>query len=116
MIGSRVESCEQPATNPVELTGNRDSLLATLLLCTALIVVFWGFLQLDLPLARYMRSLHVPWLERAGNVGNRLGSGVVLLGISSVVLVTGLMLKHPALRGVGLESLLAHAVAGLRRP
>ncbi len=113
MIGSHVESCEQPATNPVELTGTRDSLLAALLLCTTLIAVFWGFLQLDLPLARYMRSLHVPWLERAGNVGNRLGSGVVLVGISSVLLVTGLMLKHPALRRVGLESLLAHAFAGL---
>lgn len=113
MIGLHVESYERPATNPAELAGDRDSLLAALLLCTALIAVFWGFLQLDLPLARYMRSLHVPWLEWAGNVGNRLGSGVVLVGISSVVLVTGLMFRRPALRVVGFESLLAHAVAGL---
>ena len=87
--------------------------LAAVLLCIAVITSFWGFFQLDLPLVYYMRSLHIRWLERAGDIGNRLGSGAVLALISGMILTAGLLLKQSALRTAGLESLLAHAVAGL---
>ncbi|MGH7233729.1 MAG: phosphatase PAP2 family protein [Nitrospiraceae bacterium] len=75
--------------------------------------MFWGLFQIDLPVAYYVRSLRIPWLERAGDIGNRLGSGIVLVGVSGVILTAGVILKQPVVRAVGLETLLAHAVAGL---
>jgi membrane-associated phospholipid phosphatase len=88
-------------------------IVALILSSSALIVLFWGLLQLDVPLVRYVRSIHHLWLEQAGNIGNRLGSGAILVAISGTVLVAGLLLNRPALRAAGLESLIAHGIAGL---
>ena len=79
----------------------------------ALLVVFWGLLQLDLPLVRYLRSLHNPWLDQAGDVGNRLGSGPVLIVVSGSAFILGVLLKSTTLRAAGIESMFAHAAAGL---
>jgi membrane-associated phospholipid phosphatase len=81
--------------------------------CVVLALVFWGLLQLDLPLARFLRSVHLPWLELVGDAGSRLGSGAVLAGISGVLLAIGLVSKQPVFRRAGLESLIAHAAAAL---
>jgi len=81
--------------------------------CIALALVFWGLLQLDLPLTRFLRSVHVAWLEQAGNVGNRLGSGAVLVVISAVMVAAGWLLKRAVLSRAGFESLLAHGAAAL---
>ena len=81
--------------------------------CVVLVLVFWGVLQLDLPLARFLRSVDLPWLEQAGDVGRRLGSGAVLAGISGALLAFGLVRKHPLFRQAGFESLIAQAAAGL---
>lgn len=89
------------------------SLLPIACSCVTLGVVFWGVLQLDLPLARFLRSVHLPWLELAGDVGSRLGSGVVLAGISGALLAIGLVSKQPVFRRAGLESLIAHAAVAL---
>ncbi|MGH7251028.1 MAG: hypothetical protein ACREIK_04160, partial [Nitrospiraceae bacterium] len=70
------------------------SLLPIACSCIALAVVFWGVVQLDLPLARFLRSVHLPWLELAGDVGSRLGSGAVLAGISGALLAIGLISKQ----------------------
>jgi membrane-associated phospholipid phosphatase len=81
--------------------------------CIVLVLVFWGVLQLDLPLARFLRSVHLPWLELAGDVGSRLGSGAVLAGISGALLAIGMVSKQPVFRRAGLESLIAHAAVAL---
>ncbi|MGH7236781.1 MAG: phosphatase PAP2 family protein [Nitrospiraceae bacterium] len=83
------------------------------LCCATLAAAFWGVLQLDLPLARFLRSVHLPWLELAGDVGSRLGSGAVLAGISGALLAIGLISKQTRFRRAGLESLIAHAAVAL---
>lgn len=87
--------------------------IAISLACVVLAVVFWGLLQLDLPLARFVRSVHLPVLEQAGDVLGRLGSGVVLTVICGALLAAGWALKWPVWRRAGLEGLIAHAAAGL---
>lgn len=89
------------------------SLLPIACSCVVLVLVFWGVLQLDLPLARFLRSVHLPWLELAGDVGSRLGSGAVLAGISGALLAIGLVSKQPVFRRAGLESLIAHAAVAV---
>ncbi len=85
------------------------------LICSGAVwaILAWGFWQLDLPLARFLRSVHVAWLEQAGDVGNRLGSGAVLVAISGAMLAAGWLLKRAAVRQAGFEGLLAHGAAAL---
>ena len=97
----------------LRLTLNDSRLTALLVSCVVLVVVFWGVLQIDLPLARFLRSVHLPWLELAGDVGSRLGSGAVLAGISGALLAIGLVSKQTRFRRAGLESLIAHAAVAL---
>lgn len=81
--------------------------------CIVLTIVFWGLLEVDLRLVRFLRSIHLDWLERAGDVGNRLGSGVVLVVISATFLLAGWWLKRPTFRQAGLDGLLAHGAVAL---
>jgi undecaprenyl-diphosphatase len=97
----------------LRVTRHASRLTAVLLSCTALGLVFWGLLQIDLPLARFLRSVHVEWLEQAGNVGNRAGSGAVLVAVSGAMVVAGWLLKRSALYRAGFESVLAHGAAAL---
>jgi len=97
----------------LRLTLNDSRLTALLVSCIALGLIFWGLLQLDLPLARFLRSVQLPWLELAGDVGSRLGSGAILAVLSGVLLAIGLARKQPAFRRAGVGSLIAHAAAAL---
>jgi len=89
------------------------SLTAFVLSCAATGAALWGLWQVDLPLTRFLRSVHLPWLELVGDTGTRLGSGWVLAGISGVLLAIGLALKQPVVRRAGLEGLIAHGAAAL---
>ena len=97
----------------LQSNGCAASLLAILLSCVVLAIVFWGLLQIDLRLVRFLRSIHIDWLERAGDLGNRLGSGVVLVAISATLLLAGWWLKQPTFRQAGLNGLLAHGAVAL---
>jgi undecaprenyl-diphosphatase len=79
----------------------------------ALAIVVWGFLQLDLPVARFLRSIQSEWLDRASHLGNSLGSGWVLAGLSITLFVAGWLLKRATLRQAGLDGLIAHAAAAV---
>jgi undecaprenyl-diphosphatase len=70
-------------------------------------------LQLDRPLQEYMRSLHVLWVERVGDLLHHLGSGGGLVTISVMLLVVGYGSRHHILRAVGVESLIAHGAAAV---
>ena len=89
------------------------SLLPIALVLATLFVVLWGLWQVDLPLTRFLRSVHLSWLELVGDIGNRLGSGWVLAGISGVLLAIGLALKQPVIRRAGIEGLIAHGAVAL---
>ncbi len=80
------------------------------------IVVFGIFIALstlDFPFIQFVRSLHHPLLEQIGNVGNWLGDGVTLVGISIGLFAIGYVWKRDAFKGAGLDSLIAHAVIGV---
>ena len=97
----------------LRLTLNDSRLTALVVFCIVLGLTFWGLLQLDLPLARFLRSVQLPWLELAGDVGSRLGSGAILTVLSGALLAIGLARKQPAFRRAGVGSLIAHAAAAL---
>jgi membrane-associated phospholipid phosphatase len=86
---------------------------AVILSVLALGIMFWGLFQIDLPFARFLRSLHLPWLEQAGDVGTRLGSGAMLVSLSVALLFAGFALKRPQIFEAGWRSLLAHGLAAL---
>jgi undecaprenyl-diphosphatase len=105
---------EQLIASSSELPATRYALFAALLLsCAALVGVCYGLLQLDVPLARFLRSVQVAWLDAANRVGNRLGSGIVLVAISGSLFLVGVARGSLTLRRAGWQGLLAHAVAGL---
>lgn len=86
---------------------------AALLSCLAIAIMFWGLFQIDLPFARFLRSLHALWLERAGDVGTRLGSGAMLVSLSVGLLLAGWALTQARAFEAGWRSLLAHGLAAL---
>lgn len=88
-------------------------LAAVALSCAALGLVFWGLHQLDMPMIRFMRSVHQPWLEAGGDLLGRLGSGAVLVAFSAALLVAGRIGMQAAWFRAGLQGLLAHGVAAL---
>ncbi|MGH7164344.1 MAG: phosphatase PAP2 family protein [Nitrospiraceae bacterium] len=87
--------------------------VSAVLSCAVIGAGFWGLWQVDLPLTRFLRSVHLPWLELVGDIGNRLGSGWILAGISGMLLAIGLALKQPVIRRAGLEGLIAHGAVAL---
>ena len=104
-----VRSASQVTRHLSLVTGH----LSLLLHFAALGLVFWGLLQLDQPLQAYMRSLHVLWLERGGDLFYYLGSGGGLVTVSALLLAGGYFLKHPGLQRCGVESLIAHGAVAL---
>ncbi len=97
------------------------SVAAVLLSCAALATVLWGLYQLDVPVVRFVRSLHhevwgiprAPWMLWISDFGDWLAKPLVLVTISVTLLAIGLVFKRPVYRLAGLESLIAHAIAGL---
>ncbi len=88
----------------------------------ALGVIFYGLLQLDLPIVRYVRSvtihlpwdqLTIPWMAFTSNAGDWIGEGSHLVAISVLLLATGWWLSKPSLTAAGIQTLLAHGIAAL---
>lgn len=93
--------------------GRHRMRLAALLSCLVIGLIFWGLFQIDFPFARFLRSLHIGWLERTGDLGTRLGSGAALMALSAGLLAGGWLSKQPHIRAAGYKTLLAHGVAAL---
>ena len=97
------------------------SVAAVLLSCAALATVLWGLYQLDVPVVRFVRSLHhevwgiprAPWMLWISDFGDWLAKPLVLVTISVTLLAIGLVFRRPVFRLAGFESLIAHAIAGL---
>lgn len=88
----------------------------------ALAIVFYGLLQLDLPITRYLRTLTahlpgeqlaIPWMVFTSNAGDWIGEGSHLIGMSVVLLAVGWFLSKPTFKSTGIETLLAHGIAAL---
>jgi undecaprenyl-diphosphatase len=87
--------------------------LAALLSFLVLCLIFWGLFQIDLPFARFLRSLHIGWLEQTGDIGTRLGSGAALIAISVGLLLGGTLWKQAHVQKTGIKTLLAHGIAAI---
>ena len=87
--------------------------LAAFLSFLVLAIIFWGLFQIDVPFARFLRSLHIPWLEQIGDLGTRLGSGAALVAVSSGLLVGGWLWNQVSIQVAGFKSLLAHGLAAI---
>ena len=98
--------------NPV-LSSNAYCLLPIACSGAALSLIFWGFFQLDRPFLEFMRSVHILWLERVGDLFYLIGTGGGLVTISIVLLAAGYLLHEQQLRRSGVESLIAHDAVAL---
>ncbi|MEK7236126.1 MAG: phosphatase PAP2 family protein [Nitrospirota bacterium] len=88
--------------------------------CAALILVFVGLFEWDVPLTRFVRSLYPPvgsvpnpWLVQFSDLGDRLGKGESLVLLSLVLLGVGYGLKHPQWKDAGRQSLIAHGLVAV---
>jgi undecaprenyl-diphosphatase len=86
---------------------------SVLCLCAALALTFWAMFQLDVRLARWIQDINAPWFETVGRAGQLLGDWRSLLGISGALLAAGWMFDRPAIRRLGLDTLVAHGMAAL---
>jgi undecaprenyl-diphosphatase len=88
----------------------------------ALIIIFLGFSQFDLPIARYVRSvttyrpweqLTIPWMAFTSNAGDWIGEGTHLVVFSLVLTAVGWFWSKEKIKKAGIETLLAHGLAAL---
>lgn len=95
--------------------------LAPLVLsCAALILVFVGLGEWDVPLTRFVRSVYplsgsvpIPWLVLFSDLGDRLGKGDRLVILSLVLLAIGYGFKYPQWKDAGKQSLIAHGLVAV---
>jgi membrane-associated phospholipid phosphatase len=86
----------------------------------ALFLMYLRFLEFDVPLTRFVRSLHEsyndhlrdPWLAKLSEVGDQVGSGESLLLLSVMLLTAGYVFRSASIKRAGWGTLVAHAVAG----
>ena len=69
--------------------------------------------QIDFQMVLFLRSVHIPVLERIGNVGNWLGGGETLIILCVALFLIGYVWKSETWRLAGLDGVVAHAIAGI---
>ena len=69
--------------------------------------------QSDFPTILWVRSLQVPFVERLGDVGSRLGDGLTLVILCVGLWGFGYLRKKKAWQRAGIDGLVAHALAGI---
>jgi len=86
----------------------------------ALILVFVGLFDWDVPLTRFVRSLYPPvgsvpnpWLVQFSDLGDRFGKGESLVLLSLLLLAVGYGLKRPQWKDAGGQSLIAHGLVAV---
>lgn len=91
-----------------------------LLISLALLLLFFGLFQVDVPLARFIRSLEHPigyfpnpWLFWTNWIGNWVGDGLYLALFSAGLLAGGWWLGRRNVMEAGWQSLIAHGAVAL---
>ena len=80
--------------------------------CTISSISLYALSQLDYQAILFVRSIHNSAIEQIASFGNRLGDGKVLLILSFGFIFLGLALKKDVFRQMGIDSFVAHALAG----
>lgn len=98
----------------------RSAFIAQLFACVALLLVFVGLFEWDLPLARFVRTLYPPvgsapnpWLVLFSDLGDRLGKGESLVILSLLLLAVGYGLSRQQWKDAGRQSLMAHGLVAV---
>ncbi len=88
---------------------------ASVLLLSSLTILLslLALAQIDFQFLLFMRSVHIPVLERIGNVGNWLGGGETLIFLSVALFLIGYLWKNDTWRLAGIDGVVAHAIAGI---
>lgn len=96
------------------------SAAGVLLSLCALVLVFAGLHEWDVPLARLVRSLSLgsspaphPWLALLSDLGDRIGKGDLLVVLSLVLLAVGYGLSQQQWKDAGRQSLIAHGLVAV---
>jgi membrane-associated phospholipid phosphatase len=72
-----------------------------------------ALMQLDVPLLRFFRSLDLSSVQRLGDLGEKVGNGASLVGVSLCLLAVGWVAGRKQWMLAGIESLLAHGCVAL---
>ena len=72
-----------------------------------------ALIQIDFPLIQFLRATPLKSLDDIGRIGNQLGHGSTLVILSAIALAIGFIRNQHRLKQVGVQSLVAHGVAGL---
>ncbi len=82
---------------------------------SALVVLgsFAALFHIDIPILRLLRSHDLSAIQSLGDLGEKLGNGGTLIGISALLLGTGYVLKRQAWIRTAVDSLLAHGAVAL---
>ena len=94
---------------PLRLRGHepgqaRWGLTAAVLSAAAWLIVFWGLSQLDAPIEMFTRSVHIIWLEQAGNFFALIGSGQFLAICLVVLFLFGWRRGSARVRRIALDA------------
>ena len=99
---------------------HRSAFIVQLFACAALLLVFVGLFEWDVPLARFVRSLYPPvvsvpnpWLVLFSDLGDRLGKGDALVILSLALLAVGYGFTDRQWKDAGKQSLLAHGLVAV---
>ncbi len=77
------------------------------------IVCLYQISRLDFQATLFIRSLHLPFVEHLGNVGNRLGDGLTLIVLCAGLWGIGSLWGKKAFQRAGIDGLIAHGLAGI---
>ncbi|MBI5776774.1 MAG: phosphatase PAP2 family protein [Nitrospirae bacterium] len=97
-------------THHSSLMTHYASLFLTL---TALVLLFCAAFQMDRPAIEWVRSLQGIWIERIGDAGYVIGSGVSLIAISGLFVAVGYARANPVWRQAGLRGWVAQALTAI---
>jgi len=89
------------------------ALIGPLLSCVVYVVCLYQLAQADFQAILILRSLHDPFLERLGTLGNQLGHGLTLIVLCAGLWGVGAIRKNKAYQRSGIDGIVAHAVAGI---
>lgn len=81
--------------------------------CVALALLFCAAFQMDRPAIEWVRSLQGLWIERIGDAGYVIGSGVSLIAISGLFVAVGYARANPVWRQAGLRGWAAQALTAI---
>ena len=69
--------------------------------------------QLDFRVVLLVRSLNLPFVERLGNIGNRMGDGATLVILCAGLWGIGRFLRRHVYQRAGIDAFVAYVLAGL---